>query len=211
MKTLPTVGLVVALAGLVVASELAAQDAGSATVGGVVTAEDGETPLEGVQVELTELERTTLTDEFGRYRFTGVPLGSHTLRFTFIGRSVLERTVRLDGSSGARSVDVSLGAAPVALDPLLVLLDRTRMGGRAGAGDVPGAVHVVTEQSLEARAVPYDDVHAILREVPGVNVQQEEGYGLRPNIGLRGTGVERSSKITLMEDGVLIAPAPYAA
>ncbi|MFW6077999.1 MAG: TonB-dependent receptor domain-containing protein, partial [Gemmatimonadota bacterium] len=213
-KPLPTAALVVvAAAGLVAASELAAQEAGSAaaTVGGVVTAEDGETPLEGVRVELMELERAALTDEFGRYRFTAVPFGSHTLRFTFIGRSVLERTVRVDESSGDRSLDVSLGAAPVALDPLLVLLDRTRMSGRAGAGDVPGSVHVVTERSLEARAVPYDDVHAILREVPGVNVQQEEGYGLRPNIGLRGTGVERSSKITLMEDGVLIAPAPYAA
>ena len=72
-----------------------------------------------------------------------------------------------------------------------------------------GSAYVVEESDLEL--FEYDDVERILLQVPGVSTRGEDGFGLRPNIGIRGANSDRSAKVTLMEDGVLLAPAPYAA
>ncbi len=72
-----------------------------------------------------------------------------------------------------------------------------------------GSSTYIDETALEA--FEYDDINRILANVPGVNIRQEDGYGLRPNIGFRGVTPERSKKINIMEDGILIGPAPYSA
>ncbi|MGB1700391.1 MAG: sterol desaturase family protein, partial [Nannocystaceae bacterium] len=74
---------------------------------------------------------------------------------------------------------------------------------------IVGSAHLVDEATLERDE--NDDIERVLRTVPGVYVRGEDGFGLRPNIGLRGVDPNRSSKITLMEDGILLGPAPYAA
>lgn len=85
----------------------------------------------------------------------------------------------------------------------------TIIGKRADVADIPGSAHVIDAEELADFA--QSDVLRVLRAVPGVYVQEEEGFGLRPNIGIRGSGLDRSARIALLEDGVLIAPAPYAA
>ncbi|MGM0450677.1 MAG: TonB-dependent receptor family protein, partial [Pseudomonadota bacterium] len=85
----------------------------------------------------------------------------------------------------------------------------TITGGPERIDNVPGSAHVIGQEDLDRHN--YNDPNRVLRQVPGVNIREEDGFGLFPNIGMRGTSTGRSGKITLMEDGVLAAPAPYAA
>lgn len=85
----------------------------------------------------------------------------------------------------------------------------TIFGSDAAVNDVPGSAHMISQKELEK--FDFTDIMRTLTSVPGVYVLEEDGYGLRPNIGMRGTGQNRSEKVTIMEDGVLAAPAPYAA
>jgi len=91
----------------------------------------------------------------------------------------------------------------------VILKTNVIFGNKYVAQNRTGSAYYISPKEL--KRFNFTDVNRALRAVPGVNVYEEDGFGLRPNISLRGTSPERSAKITVMEDGILIAPAPYSA
>jgi len=91
----------------------------------------------------------------------------------------------------------------------VIISTSTILGNKYVAKNRTGSAFYLS--SKELAKFSFTDINRALRSIPGVTIYEEDGFGLRPNISLRGTSPERSSKITMMEDGVLISPAPYSA
>ncbi len=152
----------------------------------------------------TENERFATSDAEGRYLFEALPPGSHTLEVVAPGFSLAQRTVALPPGE-TLSLDVTLEPGTFTESVTVIA---SRLGGRRETLErIPGSIEVI-EQDLLARSHPFNFSEA-LRKATGVNVRDEEGFGLRPNIGLRGLNPTRSTKVLLLEDGLFVTFAPY--
>jgi Fe(3+) dicitrate transport protein len=98
------------------------------------------------------------------------------------------------------AADSDLGAARTLAEVVVI-------GTRQNLDRIPGSGEIIDSDLLENSRV--FTINEALRKVPGVYARDEEGMGLRPNIGIRGLNPTRSTKVLLLEDGLPLAFAPY--
>lgn len=91
----------------------------------------------------------------------------------------------------------------------LLLPELSIIGSEMAQQSLPASGVFLGEEDLKRSL--HADIHRLLRQVPGVYVREEDGFGLFPNISIRGVSTDRSRAVTIMEDGILSAPAPYSA
>jgi Fe(3+) dicitrate transport protein len=102
----------------------------------------------------------------------------------------------------------SAGPKPVKVPEIVVkdVHERDELG-QVNVEEIPGVVNVITREEIE-RTRP-KNADEMLRRIPGVNIQEEYGQGLRPNIGLRGLNPSRSQNVLLLVDEIPIQPALF--
>ncbi len=85
----------------------------------------------------------------------------------------------------------------------------TVVGGKDRVSDLVGSAAYLNTADIQQQN--YTNINRLLAKVPGVYTREEDGYGLFPNLSIRGNLGTRTEKTTVMEDGILMAPAPYSA
>jgi Fe(3+) dicitrate transport protein len=143
------------------------------------------------------------TDGQGRFRISAPP-GRYEITAEHDGFSLARQRLALTGERGA---SVTLTLRPGALAEEVTVIGTRLAGGVEALRRIPGSFEVLGPDQLERARV--FNVSEALRKVSGLNVRDEEGFGLRPNIGIRGLNPTRSSKALLLEDGIPLAFAPY--
>jgi Fe(3+) dicitrate transport protein len=192
---------------------LLAADGWSQDHGGLLagrTIDEAGRVVSGVTINIVRLPEksgiavTTVTDENGRFSFANLLVGRYEIQGRGEGFNRIEQKVEV--REGEESwVEMRLSVGRIAEEVLI--LSTTITGQTEGLPRIPGSVETIDRRTLEQSRV--FTVNEALRKVSGVNTRDEEGLGLRPNIGMRGVNPTRSTKVLLLEDGIPLAYAPY--
>lgn len=171
------------------------------TISGRVTLEDRRTAVRFAVVQLVGTSIGAVVDSLGHFELSSVPNGAHSVEARALGHTSTMLRVTV-GAGEVTSVELRLSASPADLASIRVI------GSASDALDrLPGsAASVSAERLASQQPLSANDV---LRTVAGVHIQEEEGAGLRVNIGIRGLDPDRSRNVLVLEDGVPVALAPY--
>jgi len=108
----------------------------------------------------------------------------------------------------ATLIGLALTPAPLWAQGSEIIAPRVDViGSQENVDRIPGSATVIDKEILDSSHVM--TTSEALRKVSGLNLRDEEGFGLRPNIGVRGLNPTRSTKVLLLEDGIPLAYAPY--
>lgn len=147
---------------------------------------------------------TIESDANGRFAFENLAAGAYRVTSAGEGFALASRELEIKNDE-VNQVELSLTLENIAEQ--VVINGNRLMGYTENQERLPGSIEVLNKQTLEdARLFNFNEA---LRKFSGVNVREEEGFGLRPNIGIRGLNPTRSTKVLLLEDGIPLAYAPY--
>jgi Fe(3+) dicitrate transport protein len=177
---------------------LQAKDDMKATVKGIIS--NNKKPLPYISVYAKGTIYGASTDLSGNFSLQ-LPAGKQIIVVSGIGYASREFDFELSANE-TMQLDVSLETETQTFEHITVT------GNRIGLlRHLPGSATVLNKDDLHL-SLPVSNNEAF-RQIPGLHAVEEEGIGLRANIGIRGLDPDRSRTVLVLEDGIPVALGPY--
>jgi Fe(3+) dicitrate transport protein len=194
------VGLILGIFANLEAATLTGDNEKSLVITGKVTTLEGEVvPFANILVVGTV--KGAFTELDGTFQIFDLVDGEYTVKVSAVGYKSFTRNVLVRGGQ-ISELDLVFEETGVEMPQITVIASKDRVFSR-----VPGSVTYL--DAKEIQTVNPLSGNEVLRRSPGVHVVDEEGIGMRVNIGIRGLDPDRSRSVLVLEDGVPVALAPY--
>lgn len=196
MRTIALIGVLV----LTILNGSVLAQLGSGSIRGKVISDD-QYRIPDVNITLKGTNYGTATDKNGAFTLANLPAGSYELEATSVGyQNALKNVTVVTGKETTLTFELSMHI--IEMPQIAIFTERDGL-----FSDVPGSVTYIDKKEIN-RIDPISG-NEVLRRTPGLHVVDEEGAGLRVNIGIRGLDPDRSRGVLVLEDGVPVALAPY--
>ncbi len=157
-------------------------------------------PLPFVTVYIKNSTIGTATDAQGKYLLSLLP-GTYNLKVQAVGYLPDEMEL-VTAHQPKMEINFELEQDVIMMDQVTVT------GSRMGVlRYLPGSATVVRQDEIR-QGMPLSN-NEVFGMVPGMHTVEEEGTGLRANIGIRGLDPDRSRNVLMLEDGIPVALGPY--
>lgn len=148
--------------------------------------------LANILVENTAF--STYTDESGKFTIINIPQGDYTISASIIGFTPIKQSVSV---KAGETTTISFNIAEKVHKLKEVSITSTGIKGEIK--DIPGTVSVIDAKQIQESGA--QNIGQIINRVPGVNYLDEDGRGLKPNVGLRGLDPLRNRNLLVLMDG----------
>jgi len=143
----------------------------------------------------------TMTDLTGKFELYNIKPGQYTLIISALGYLTFSKSIEISDNSPT-VVNITIDENEFLVPEVLIMGKSDRLFSK-----IPGSASFLN--SKEIGYINPISGNEIFRRSPGVHVVDEEGAGMRVNIGIRGLDPDRSRSLLVLEDSIPVALAPY--
>lgn len=167
--------------------------AGKGNITGTVKDKAGKS-VEFANIQLENTAFGSYTDESGKFSMKNIPPGDYIIIASITGFEPIKQNVSVKAEE---TIKVSFDLAQNV--HTLKEVSITSTGIKGEIKDIPGTVSVIDSRQIQESGA--QNIGQIINRVPGVNYLDEDGRGLKPNIGLRGLDPLRNRNLLVLMDG----------